>query len=177
MGGVNEIEIKDQTDYFYNDMINLKNFESNLLKIDKKHYKGIDIYYIGYITIKKIGDCENIHSVNPLYLLVNHASGYIEEKNGNKYLIFDDSVKENKELLKKYVDFWDEIKSKIQGINDDKENDYEKDYMKIKFNFDDDLPLNKPLKFHAVTIIIRSVFEEDGKLLPQVFLDNALYEL
>ena len=58
----------------------LKNFESNLLKIDKKHYKGIDIYYIGYITIKKIGDCENIHSVNPLYLLVNHASGYIEEK-------------------------------------------------------------------------------------------------
>ena len=65
----------------------LKNFESNLLKIDKKHYKGIDIYYIGYITIKKIGDCENIHSVNPLYLLVNYASGYIEEKNGNKYLI------------------------------------------------------------------------------------------
>ena len=61
-------------------MINLKNFESNLLKIDKKHYKGIDIYYIGYITIKKIGDCENIHSVNLLYLLVNHASGYSKKK-------------------------------------------------------------------------------------------------
>ena len=61
-------------------MINLKNFESNFLKIDKKHYKGIDIYYIGYITIKKIGDCENIHSVNPLYLLVNYGSAYIEEK-------------------------------------------------------------------------------------------------
>ena len=59
---------------------NLKNFESNLLKIDKKHYKGIDIYYIGYITIKKIGDCENIHRVNPLYMLLNQASGYIEEK-------------------------------------------------------------------------------------------------
>ena len=177
MGEVKQIEIKNRTYYFYNDIINIKNFESNLLKIDKKSYKNIDIYYIGYITIKKIDDCENIHSVNPLYLLVNHASGYIEEKNGNKYLIFDDSVKENKELLKKYVDFWDEIKSKIQGINDDKENDYEKDYMKIKFNFDDDLPLNKPLKFHAVTIIIRSVFEEDGKLLLQVFLDNALYEL
>ena len=62
-------------------------------------------------------------------------------------MIFDDSVKENKELLKRYVDFWDEIKNKIHGINDDKENDYEKDYMKIKFNFDDDLPLKKPLKF------------------------------
>ena len=59
-------------------MINLENFESNLLKINKKHYKDIYIYYIGYIRIKKIDDCENIYSVNPLYLLVNHATGYIE---------------------------------------------------------------------------------------------------
>ena len=56
-------------------MINFKYFQSNLLEIDKKRYKGIEIYYIGDITIKKIGDCENIHSVNPLYLLVNYASG------------------------------------------------------------------------------------------------------
>ena len=61
-------------------MINLKNFEPNLLKIDRKSYKNIGIYNIGYITIKKIDDCENIYSVNPLYLLVNHESGYIEEK-------------------------------------------------------------------------------------------------
>ena len=61
-------------------MINLKNFKSNLLKFDKKHEKGIDIYHIGYISIKKIDDCENIYSVNPSYLLVNHARGYIEEK-------------------------------------------------------------------------------------------------
>ena len=115
MGKVKQIEIKNRTYYFYNDMINLKNFESNLLKIDKKHYKGIDIYYIGYITIKKIGDCENIHSVNPLYLLVNHASGYIEEKNGNKYLIFDDSVNENKALLKRQADYWDGIQDKIKS--------------------------------------------------------------
>ena len=114
-----------------------------MLKIDKKHYKGIDIYYIGYITIKKIGDCENIHSVNPLYLLVNHASGYIEEKNGNKYLIFDDSANENKGSLKIYPDVWDGIKNENKAINGGKENDYGKNYMKIKFNFDDDLPLNK----------------------------------
>ena len=76
-------------------MINLKNIESNLLKIDRKYYKGIDIYYIGYIIIKKIDDCENIYRVNTLYLLANHASGYIEG-NGNKYFIFDDSVSENK---------------------------------------------------------------------------------
>ena len=100
MGEVKQINIKNRTYYFYNDIIDLKDFDAKLLKIDKKSYKNIDIYYIGYITIKKIDDCENIHSVNPLYLLVNHASGYIKEKNGNKYLIFD-SVDENKEVLKK----------------------------------------------------------------------------
>ena len=129
-----------------------------MLKTNKLHYKGIDIYYIGYITIKKTHDCENIHSVNPLYLHVNHASGYIEEKNGNKYLAFDDSVTENKALLKRYADVWDGIKNKIKSINVGKEKDYGKDYMKIKFNSDDDLPLNKPLNFRAMPIIIRSVF-------------------
>ena len=97
-------------------MTNPENFESNLLKVDKKHYKSIDIYYIGYITIKKIGDCGNIHSVNPLYLPINQASGYIEEKNGNKYLIFDDSVNENKELLRKYASVWGGIKNEIKMI-------------------------------------------------------------
>ena len=100
MEEVKQMEIKNRTYYFYNDMINLKDFESNLLKIDKKHYKGIDIYYTGYITIKKNDDCESICSVNPLYLLVNQASGCIEENDGNKYLIFDDSVNESKGLLK-----------------------------------------------------------------------------
>ena len=71
----------------------------------------------------------------------------------------------------------DGIKNEIKTVNIGKENFCEKDYMKIKFNSDDHLPLNKPLKFHAMTIIIRSVFEEDGKLYPQVFLDDTLYEL
>ena len=106
---------------------------------------------------------------------VDHASGYIEEKNWNKYLIFD-STDKNKESLKKYNDVWNGIKNDIK-TNCCKENDYEKNYMKIKFNSDDDLPLKKPLKFHSVTIVIRSVFEEDGKIYPQVFLDDTLYEL
>ena len=110
-------------------------------------------------------------------MLVNHATRYIEEKNRIKDLIFDDSVNENEELLKKYADVWDGIKNKIKTINGSKENDYGKDCMKIKFNSDDDLPLNKPLKFHATTITIRSVFQEGGKLYLQVFLDDALYQL
>ena len=94
-------------------MINLKDFESGLLKIDKKHYKGINIYNNGYITVKKIDDCESIYSVNPLYLLINHANRYIEEKNGNKCLVFD-STDANKEVLTKYVDVWNGIKNKIK---------------------------------------------------------------
>ena len=93
-------------------MINLKNSESNLLKIDKKSYKNVDIYNIGYLAIKKIDDDESIYSVNPLYLRVNHASGCIEEKNGNKYLIFDNSADENKELLKNIRMFGMELKTK-----------------------------------------------------------------
>ena len=175
MGNLKQINIRNRTYYFYINIIDIEEFNLSLLKIDKKSYKDIDIYYIGYITIKKIGDCENIYSVNPLYLRITHASGYIKEINENKYLIFD-SIDENKELLKKYNDVFNGIRNKIKKISGD-ECDYEKDYMKIKFNSDDDLPLNKPLKFHNMTIIIRSVFEEDGKLYPQVFLDDTLYEL
>ena len=100
MGTVKQINIKNRTYYFYNDIIHLKNFKSNLLKIDKKSNKDIGVYNIVYVTIKKIDDCESIYSVNPLYLRINHANGHIEEINENKYLIFD-FKDENKELLKK----------------------------------------------------------------------------
>ena len=63
---VKQIDIKNQTYYFYNDMVNIKKVDSNLLKIDKKSYKNIGIYNIGYITNKKIDDCENIYSANPV---------------------------------------------------------------------------------------------------------------
>ena len=104
----------------------------------------------------------------------------MKERGVNKYLVFDSmelySTYENKELLKKHNDVFNGIMGKIKELSND-ECDYEKDYMKIKFNSDNDLPLNKPLKFHNMTITIRSVFEEDGKLNPQVFLDDSLYEL
>ena len=145
-----------------------------MLKIDKKSYKNIRIYNTGYITIKKIDDCESIYSVNPLYLRVDHVNGYIEEKGVNKYLVFD-STDENKELLKKYNDVFNGIRDKIKEVSSD-ECDYEKDYMKIKFNPDNNLPFNKHLKFHNMTITIGSVFEEDTKLYLQVLLDDTLYE-
>ena len=111
MGVVKEIAIKNRTYYFYNNMISIKNFESMLLRIDKKSYKNIGIYNIGYIAVKKIDDCENIYIVNPLHLLVNHGNGYTEEKGVSKYLIFD-YTDENKELLKKYNYVLNGIKNK-----------------------------------------------------------------
>ena len=114
MGEVKQINIKNQTYYFYNNIIIIKNFDARLLNIDKKSYKNIGIYSIGYITIKKVDDCENIDSVNSLYLLISHANGYIErssaeEKGINKYLVFD-STNENKQLLKKYKDGFNGIR-------------------------------------------------------------------
>ena len=80
-------------------------------------------------------------------------------------------------MLEKYTKLWDEIEYHIQTINTGKSGEYEKDYMKIKFNSDDDLPLNKMLKAHMLTIIVRSVFEEDAKYYAEVFQDECLYEV
>ena len=166
MGNVKEINIKNRTYYFFDDMINIKDFDPNLLKIDKKSYKNIDIYYIGYITVKD-SDYVKINSVNLLYLIISEVDGYIKEENGSKYLVFH-SASENNEVLKKYNELWKGIKNGIETINGDKTSkrssaEYDKDFMKIKFNSDDNLLLNKTLKLHNMTIVIRSVFEEHSK--------------
>ena len=108
---------------------------------------------------------------------ISNASGYIEEISKDKYLVFDSTYK-NKESLKKYNDAFNELieKKKSRKIDDDWL-EYKKDYMKIKFNSDDILPLNKQLTFYTMTVTIRCVISEDNKLYPQVFLDEALYSL
>ena len=89
-------------------MIDIKDFNPNLLKIDKKSCKNIDIYYIGYVTIKDF-DYADIHSVNPLYFIAGEVDGYIEEKNWNKYFIFA-STDKNKKALTKYTKIWIKLK-------------------------------------------------------------------
>ena len=116
MGEVKELNIKNQTHYIDN-IIDIRKFKSNLLKIDKKSHRDFDIYYIGYNMIKKLsnGNCdydcdyENILSLNPLYLIIHSATGYFEEKYDEKYLILD-STKEYKEVFSG-------IKSEIKTIN------------------------------------------------------------
>ena len=161
-----QLNIKNRTYYFWNDLINLKDFDPSLLKLDKKSSMDINIYYIGYVTKKPE---YNISSVNLLYLLIAELDVYIEEKEGNKYLniAFTDS---NNELLKEYAEVWSGIKNQIKKINDGGSGEYGKDYMKIKFNSDDDLPLNTVQKFCALTFIIRNVFENTAK-------NDCLYEI
>ena len=132
-------------------MIVIETFDSKNLKLDKTTYEDLDIYNIGYMTIKKIADCYDVNSVNPLYLHIDNASGYIKEDWTNKYLIFD-STDENKELLKRYDDVFNGLIDKIKKIDDDWL-EYSKGYKKIKFNSDDNLPLNKPLKFYQMTVL------------------------
>ena len=126
MGKIKQINIKNRTYYFYNYQIDLKDFDARLLKIDKKDYNKIDIYYIGYVTIKKIADYNN-NSINPLYLMINEMIGHFEEKNENKYLVLDD-VNENKEVSKKYEEVWEGVKKEIETINGGEKIEYGKDF-------------------------------------------------
>ena len=119
IGNIKQINIKNRTYYFHSDIINIEEFNLSLLKIDKKLYKDNDIYYIGNIAIKNIGDYENIYSVNPLYLIIDKKAGYTEVNNGNEYLAFN-STNENKEVFKKYRELWDGIKNEVETINDGK---------------------------------------------------------
>ena len=81
-----------------------------------------------------------------------------------------------KKYWKKYTQFWDGIKNSIEKVNN-KLGEYRKDFIKIKLNSDDTFSLNKTLKLHNMTIIITSVFEEDGKYYPQIYLEECLYDL
>ena len=129
---VTQIKMINQACYSYYDIIRLKYFDPIFSNINRKQ-----------VRIKRIDDYERICSViAPFYWVFSFASGYIKEWVGNKYLISDNSFAINKNLLKKYTEFWDVVKHEIKKINGDKKTDYRKDYIKIKFESDNDLPLN-----------------------------------
>ena len=101
---IRQLNIKGKTYYFYNDLINIKKFNINNLKPDKKGVFGNDVYYIGYITKKPQWD---VNSVNPLYLIINRIKGHFEEVDGDKYLIINS---ENGDIMQKYQEVFNGIK-------------------------------------------------------------------
>ena len=153
-------------------MINISNFEVSNLKLDKKKWEDLDIYYISYVDKKPDW---NVNSVNPLYLMINRFYGQIEQENGVKYLIVSD-VARNSNILKKYDQVFPGIKHHIKKISNS-DCEYNEDYKKIKFLTDDSILLNKMIYFPTVTVIIRCVFDKGGKYYPQIYLDDCLYQI
>ena len=155
-------------------MINIKNFDPNNIKLDEKSYKKILINYIGYKTIKD-SKCIKIYSVNRLYLIFNKVNGYFEKTNRNKYLT-QVSTNESKEKIKRYEELWSKPRDLIRSIT--KNSDYYNEkYMKIKFNSDEKLPLNKMIEIPTMAIVVRAIFYDNNTFYPQVFLDECLYKL
>ena len=149
---IRKLNIKGRTYYFYNDLINIKNFNNINLKLDKKGVLGNDVYYIRYITEKSQW---NVFSVNPLYLIINKIKGHFEEVDGDKYLIINP---ENGDIMQKYQEVFNGIKEIIKKIDHyNQPLKYDDIYNKIKFNTDDNTPLNKIIYFPTITIIIRSI--------------------
>ena len=115
---VKDINIKNRTYYFFNDINDIENFDPNNINIDEKSYKNVLIYYIGYVTIKEY---VKIYGVNALHLIFRYVNGYFEEVNGNKYLTLA-PTNESKEKLKKYEKLWVKIRdliiSKTKNSND-----------------------------------------------------------
>ena len=125
-----------------------------------------------YGTVKKIANCNNVLSENPLYVMINEMIRHFEEKNERKYLELGD-VDENKKVSKKYEKVWEGIKKETEAINGGEWVEYGQDFKKSSLETNDDLPMNKPIKLRLLTIDIRSPFSEGDKFYPQLFLEDA----
>ena len=132
----------------------------------------VSVKYIGYVTIKEYVE---IYRVNPLYLIFKNINGYFEEIGKRKYLKLV-PTNESKEKRKKYEELWSKIRDLIRSITKNS-NNYDEKYMKIKFNSDDELPLNNAKEISTMIIVVRAVFHKNNKYYPKVFLDECLYKL
>ena len=172
IGTTKEINIKNRTYYYYNEIIDLDEFDESKIKVDKKDFNGIDIYYLAYEYKKKITERNIIKSVNPLYLRIVDIKGQFEKgKDDAWYLVISDKDY----VYKKLVDIFESIKNEIIEKTWDAL-EYDKDYMKIKFESNNIFPTDKDVNIHLSTIVIRAIFAKDGKYYPQLSLDGGLYE-
>ena len=166
METIKQINIKNRTSYFYNDIINLDKFDESRIRVDKKDFNDIDIYYLSYEHKEKISECNVINSENPLYLKSTDMRSQFEKGKDHTWYVV---ISKKDDVYKKFVDILESIKNKITEK-------YDKDYMKIKFESNNIFPTDKDVNIHIATIIIRAIFAKDGKCYPQLFLDDGLYK-
>ena len=174
MGEINHINVKNRSYCFYNDMISLDEFDGRNIKVDRKIFKDIGIYYLGYEHKKKITECNVIKSVNQLYLRITDMKGQFKKgKDGNVWYLI---IFGNEFVFRIFANIWRSIRTKIEA-NTDGIVQYNKDYTRITFESNDNLPTDKTVNIRLATVVIRSVFAQNGKYYPQLFLDGALSEL
>ena len=170
---VESLEIKKASYYYYGDIVHAGEFDKNLIKVDKRESRiGADIYYIGYIINKP--QC-NINSVNPLYLILKNVKCTVEkiECSSDRYLVIDLS---NKDVLNVFDDMFNFISNKINKIDGDDKQVY--GYIRLKFNSDVDLPLNKLIKFHTLTVIVACVIcKAICKFYPVIYVDEGIFKV
>ena len=173
MGEIRQINIKNQTYYFYNDIINLDEFDGSKMKVARKNFNDIDIYYLGCEYKKEISECNKINSVNPLYLEIRDMKGQFKKGKSDNvwYLIISGDA----DVLRKSANIRKSIRAKSED-NTDGIVQYDKNYMRIKFESNDNLPTDNIINVHSVIVIIRSVFAQNSKFYPQFCLDDALYK-
>ena len=176
---VESLKIKSKSNYFWDDMVYLDDFDVKLVKVVRRESRiGADIYYTGYVLEPK----DDINSINPLYLIVRHLFGRIEKIEGSsdRYLVIDEN---NKEIINVFHKLWKFIKDEINrlikrngkitfGNVDNKISEYNK----LRFSSDVDLPLDTLIEFHMLTIVINCVIEKGNKNYPEIYLDECLYE-
>ena len=177
---VESLKIKSKSNYFWDDMVYLDDFDVKLVKAVRRESRiGVDIYYIGYVLEPK----DDINSINPLYLIVRHLFGRIGKIEGssNRYLVVDEN---NKEVINVFDKLWKFIKDEINRLikRNDKitfgnADNKISEYNKLRFSSDVDLPLDTLIEFHMLTIVIHCVIEKRKKYYPEIYLDECLYEV
>ena len=170
MRTLGQVNITNCQNYFFNSMTNIKNFDLSLLSINQISVKSTDCVIYGVEYFK------NFDNKKSLYLVFNNVEAYIEKYNEDKNLVFALTDK-NKEALENYTELWDEVKDQIELISDNEPTEYKKDFMKIKFESDDDLSLGKVLNIPLCVIIVRFVFRENNRYYPQFFYMNVFMSM
>ena len=167
---IESLKIKTKTNYNWDDIVYINDIDVNLLEIIKREWRiGGNIYYIGYI----FNPYYDYNTINPLYFVINCLNGYIEEIEGSsdKYLVVGKSVR-NKKIIHSFDIIWGLIENKI---NPDNFNDKIKDYDKLRFNSDIDIPLDTLIEFRSLVISVNCVIEKDNVYYPEIYLDECLY--